>query len=232
MNRARRTHAFRPQVESSESRVLATTGLAAAVAHPAAHAAEKVAQVHSWIKIVNPTNHSLKFQLSGNGGNSYHTFTLRAKSAATYHVAHSAPDFFIRFGQGPSTPLPSGPTKAGRPVYTLHTPIFITPNTPTQFPGAGGGFGDQVIRGPIRFVNTSSVFSNSVTIQLSFNGRQFQSFGIRYTDGRTPQAINVPNGTTRIDYRFAGGQAMQLTSFGTYSIFYNTNAQPYLFPST
>jgi hypothetical protein len=225
MSRPRST-SFRPAIESVESRILATAGLAVASTHPVEVPAESVAKGQAWVKIANATSQSLVFQLSANGGATYHTYRLGQHSSGFYHVNHADSTFLLTIhGQTP-TSLATGTTRAGADAYSLGAAFTVTPV-------------NNVARFSIINQTSSSSKPGGVSVKIDFSvdgGKTYPlSDTVPYTDGRTPRHETIHYGNQGILYKFPANPTLPptpLTTFGQYLLFSNTNFQPYLFPSS
>lgn len=240
--RLKRNTSFCPAIESVESRILATAGLAVASTHQAQVQAESTTKAQAWVKIVNTTSQALVFQLSANGGATYHTFRLGQHSSGLFHVNHADGTFLLRInGQNP-VPLATGPTRGSADAYTLGAIFSVAPVT-NGGDGGGGGGSTTPVRNVARFSIINQTSSSSkpggvpVKIDFSVDGGKTYTLSdtVPYTDGRTPRQETIHYGSQGIIYKIPANPTLPptpLTTFGQYLLFSNTNFQPYLFPSS
>ena len=232
---------FRPAVESPEGRVLATAGLALASPHPAEVQASSVPRAQAWVQIVNRTDQALAFQLSADGGATYHAYRLRPHSQGAYHVDRADPSFLLKVDGGTPNVLATGTTRANADAYSIRSTVTVTPG-----PGLGGG-GLGGVANPLtnvaRFtiLNQTSRSSGSggiaVKIEFSVDGGKTYPLSdtVPYTGGLTPRHETIYYGNQGILYKIPANPAIPptpLTSLGQYYLFSNTSFQPYLSPSS
>ena len=234
---------FRPAVESSESRVLATVGLAVAAPHPTEVHASSVPRAQAWVEIVNRTDQTLAFQLSADGGSRYHSYELRRHSAGFYHVNHADPTFLLKVGDGPPTALTTGTSRRDAEAYSLRANFSVTPGPGLGGGGGGGGGVATPLANVANFtiLNQTSKASGSggiaVPIYFSVDGGKTYPLSdtVPYTGGLVPRHETIHYGNQGILYKLTSSSSVRgtpLTSLGQYYLFSNTNFQPYLFPSS
>jgi hypothetical protein len=238
--RFKRNTSFRPAIESVESRILATAGLAVASTHPAQFQAESTTKAQAWVKIVNTTSQALVFQLSGNGGATFQTFRLGQHSSGFFHVNRADSTFLLRINGQKPVPLATGPTRGSADAYNLGAIFSVTP---VSNGGGGGGGSTNPVQNVARFSIINQTSSSSkpggVAVKIDFSvdgGKTFTlSDTVPYTDGRTPRQETIHYGSQGILYKIPANPTLPptpLTTFGQYLLFSNTNFQPYLFPSS
>jgi hypothetical protein len=230
---------FRPAVESAEERVLATAGLAA---HPAEVHASSAPQAQAWVEIVNRTDRPLTFQLSADGGSTYHTYRLRGHTEGAYHVNRSDPTFLLKEGNGSPTELATGTSRKGAYAYSLRADLSVTPGPGLRGVGAVGGVATPLTNvARFSILNQTSKSSGSggiaVTIQFSVDGGKTYPLSdtVPYTGGLVPRHETIHYGNLGILYKIPANPTIRptpLTSLGQYFLFSNTSFQPYLSPSS
>ena len=239
--RLKSSNVFRPAVESAESRVLATAGLAVSAAHPAEVHASAAPKAQAWVEIVNRTDHALTFRLSANAGSTFHEYRLRAHSSGYYHADHAASTILIKVPGAPVESLAASTTRRGAEAYSIRSDASITPGVDLAGGGLGGFASPLANVARFTILNQTSKSSGAggvpVTIQFSVDGgRTFPlQDTVPYTNGRTPRNETIYYGTQGILYKLPANPSISptpLTSLGQYTLFSNTNFQPYLFPTS
>ena len=234
--RFQRKTSFRPAVESIESRILATADLSVASQHPSEVQASSATEAQAWVKIVNPTVQTLVFQLSANGGSTYHTYRLSQHSSGFYHVDRADPSFLLVTGGATPTSLTTGTTRSNAPAYSLHASISIVPG-----PGPGGVATALPYTANFSIINQTSKQMGAggfaVKIDFSVDGGKTYTVSktIDYTDGRTKQPVTFHYGDLGILYKIPANATLRptpLTSLMSYYLFVNTSFQPYLSPTS